>query len=40
MSPRSLDTDGALLKVVEVVAALDSSEKSIWPSPLNVKDDV
>lgn len=40
ISPRSLETDGALSKVVEVVAAEDSSEKSILPSPLNVKAEV
>ena len=38
--PRSCEIEGALLKVVEVVAALESLEKFTLPSPLKLKDEV
>lgn len=40
ISPKFWETEGAFLKVVEVVAALESLEKLILPSPLKLKDDV
>lgn len=38
--PRSLETEGALWKVVDLVATPDSAAKSILPSPLKVNDEV
>lgn len=40
ISPRSWETEGALLKVVELEAAPESLAISILPSPLKVKDEV
>lgn len=39
-SPKSCFTDGALLKVVDVVAGEESSAMSTLPSPLKVKEEV
>jgi len=40
ISPRSCDTEGRLLKVVDLSTGEESLAKSILPSPLKLKDEV